>query len=82
MGRVVFNYGKVFPIDVMTVEENLSDPKKIAFLIAANLGLESSQAQEILEIDNPTHKLMRVNEILDKQIGLLTANNSHKKNDE
>ncbi|HBR21761.1 MAG TPA: hypothetical protein DD713_04230 [Nitrospiraceae bacterium] len=82
LGRLVFNYGKAFPIDVMVVVENSSDPEKLAFLIAANLGLESSQTQEILEIDNPTHKLMRVNEILDNQIGLLTARNSPKKYDE
>ena len=82
LDRVVFKYGKVFPIDVMAVVENLNDPEQLAFLIAANLGLESSQAQEILEIDNLAHKLLRVNEFLDEQIGLLAVRNSKRKHDE
>jgi ATP-dependent Lon protease len=67
---VVFNYGKTFPVEVMAVIENLTDPEQLAHLIAANLGLEPFRAQEILEINDPVKKLMSVSEILDEQTSL------------
>lgn len=82
LDRLVFQYGKAFPMDVMAVVENLNNPEELAFLIAANLGLESSHAQEILDIENLEHKLLRVNEFLDVQIGLLAVRHSKRKHDE
>lgn len=76
LDRLVFKHGKAFLLDIMAVVENLTDPERLAFLIAANLGLESLKAQEILEIENPTHKLMRLNEFLDEQIVSLSKNKS------
>lgn len=73
LDQLIFKYGKAFPIDVMAVVENLTDPEELAFLITANLGLKSFQAQEMLEIENQRHKLMRTNEFLDEQLGILSG---------
>lgn len=51
-------------------------PEELAHLVAANLCLESFRAQELLEIENPSQKLIRVSEILDEQIISLRKNKS------
>jgi ATP-dependent Lon protease len=76
--KLVFNYGKKVPADILVVIENLEDSEKLAHLVAANIGLDVSQAQEILEIGNPTQKLIRVGEILDEQIGILKGEKERK----
>jgi ATP-dependent Lon protease len=76
LDQLIFDYGKVFPIDILAVIENLTDPEKLAHLIAANLGVEPFRAQEVLEIEDPTQKLIQVSEILDKQIVSLRNNKS------
>lgn len=68
LDQLIFNYGKEFPVEVMAVVENLTDPEQLAHLVAANIGLKTEQAQEILEINDPMKKLMRVSENLDEQI--------------
>jgi len=68
LDQLIFDYCKEFPVEVMAVVENLTDPEQLAHLAAANIGLESFSAQEILEIGDPMKKLKRVGEILDEQI--------------
>ena len=68
LNRLVFKYGKTFPIEVMAVLENLHDPEQLAYLIASNLDIEPSKAQQILEIEIPLHKLTRINGFLAQQI--------------
>jgi ATP-dependent Lon protease len=72
----LINYGKKFPADILAFIENLTDPEKLAHVIAANIGLESIKAQDILEIDDPMKKLKRVKEILDDQISLFKEGKS------
>ncbi len=65
------SYGKTILPDIMVVIENLDDPGRLADLIASNLGLKTDQAQEILEISDPSTKLKRVSDILGREIELL-----------
>ncbi len=64
--------GKVIMPDVLTVIENLDDPGRLADIIASNLGLKIDNTQEILEIECPLTRLKRVNEILGKELEVLS----------
>jgi len=68
----VISLGKNIPPDAMVIIENIDEPGRLADLIASNLGLKSDQAQEILEINNPIERLKKINEILNREIQLLT----------
>jgi len=68
----VISLGKNIPPDAMVIIENIDEPGRLADLIASNLGLKSEQAQEILEINDPIERLHKINEILNKEIQLLT----------
>lgn len=63
--------GKAILPDIMVVVENLSDPGRLADLVASNLGLKTEQAQEILEIEAPVKRLKKVSEILSREVELL-----------
>lgn len=63
--------GKAILPDIMVVVENLSDPGRLADLVASNLGLKTEQAQEILEIEDPVKRLKKVSEILSREVELL-----------
>lgn len=65
--------GKSILPDIMGVVENIDDPGRLADLVASNLGLKTEQSQEILEIANPVQRLKRVNDILSREIELLTV---------
>lgn len=79
LDEAIFNYGKAFPVDILAVIENLTDdPEKLAHLVAANLRLELPLAQNILEINDPTQKLIKVSAILDEQIGIFKELNLKK----
>jgi ATP-dependent Lon protease len=68
----VISLGKNILPDAMVIIENIDEPGRLADLIASNLGLKSDQAQEILEINNPIERLKKINEILNREIQLLT----------
>lgn len=59
--------GKEFPIGIEVIE-NLVDPEKLSFLIAANIALDLARAQEILETGDLIQRLKRVRDSLDEQI--------------
>jgi ATP-dependent Lon protease len=68
--------GKLPSNDVMSVIDMVideyKDPGRLADLVAANLGLKVSDAQGLLEVLEPVDRLRRVNEILTKEIEVLT----------
>ena len=66
------SFGKVILPDIMVVIENVDDPGKLADLAVANLGLKVEQAQEVLEITDPIARIKRINELLGKEIELLS----------
>jgi ATP-dependent Lon protease len=68
----VISLGKVLAPDIMMVLEDIQDPSRMADLVASNLGLKVSQAQDVLETHDPFMKLQRVNEILNKELEVLS----------
>ncbi len=64
--------GKVFMPDVMVVIENVEDPGRLADVIVSNVGAKVEPTQAILEIDDPVTRLKHVNEILSKEIDVLS----------
>ncbi len=64
--------GKNIPPDAMVIIENIDEPGRLADLIASNIGLKSSEAQQILEITDPFERLNKIRELLNREIQLLT----------
>ena len=64
--------GKIIIPDIMVVVENIDDPGRLADIIVSNLGLKVEAAQEVLEIISPVVRLKKVNEILNKELELLS----------
>ncbi len=63
--------GKVLSPDILLVLDDVSDPGRLADLIASNLGLRVADAQRVLECHNPKERLKLVNEILNKELEVL-----------
>ncbi|HZI93648.1 MAG TPA: endopeptidase La [Patescibacteria group bacterium] len=64
--------GKSISSEVMVVASNLEAPGRLADLAASNLEMKIEEAQEILELVDPVARLKRVNDLLNKEIDLLT----------
>ena len=64
----VINVGKVLSPDILMVLEDIQDPGRLADLIASNLNLKVEEAQIILETLDPTERLHRINDILDREL--------------
>ena len=58
--------------DVLMVLNNIEDPGRLADVVASNLRLKIEEAQEILEVLNPIDRLIRVNDLLSKEVELST----------
>ncbi|MCV4683872.1 LON peptidase substrate-binding domain-containing protein, partial [Escherichia coli] len=52
---------------------NLDDAGRLADLAASNLDLKVEDAQSVLDIFDPVPRLRRVNELLNKEIEVLTV---------
>ena len=66
------SYGKMLSPDLMFILESVDDPGRLADLVASNLDLTVEKAQEVLEILDPIERLKALNEILGKEVQLLT----------
>ena len=64
--------GKTISSEVMVVASNLEAPGRLADLAASNLEMKIEDAQEILEVIEPVARLRKVNDLLNKEIDLLT----------
>ena len=63
--------GRVLSPDILLVLDDVTDPGRLADLIASNLGLKVSDAQNVLETDDPKERLNLVNEILANELEVL-----------
>jgi len=63
--------GKTIQPELSMVIQSVDDPGRMADLVASNLTLKVAEAQELLELDEPVGRLTRVNETLEKEIGIL-----------
>lgn len=64
----VVSLGKVLSPDILMILEDVSDPSRLADLVASNLGLKVSDAQRILSVQNPLDRLRRVHQYLSREI--------------
>ena len=63
--------GKTIPPEVLIISANVEEPGRLADLTAANLELKVPEAQAILEIVEPIHRLKKVYELLARELELL-----------
>ncbi len=64
--------GKVLTPDILMVLDDMTDPGRLADLIASNIGLKVSDAQHILEMTDPVQRLRQIHDILMKEIEVLS----------
>ncbi|MCP4913931.1 MAG: endopeptidase La [Oligoflexia bacterium] len=67
----VITLGKVLSPDILTVLEDITDPGRLADLVASNLNLHVAEAQMILETFDPVERLHKINEILSRELEIL-----------
>ncbi|MBA3715154.1 MAG: endopeptidase La [Pyrinomonadaceae bacterium] len=67
------NLGKNISPEVMAIVANLDEAGRLADLAASNLELKVEDAQSVLDIADTTVRLRRVNELLNKEIEVLTV---------
>ena len=63
--------GKMLSPDILLVLDDVTEPGRLADLIASNLGLKVSDAQKVLETSDPKKRLELVNEILANELEVL-----------
>jgi ATP-dependent Lon protease len=63
--------GRVLSPDILLVLDDVTDPGKLADLIASNLGVRVPDAQKVLETTDPKERLKLVNEILAAELEVL-----------
>ena len=64
----VVSLGKVLSPDILMILEDVSDPSRLADLVASNLGLKVADAQRILAVQNPLERLRKVHQYLSREI--------------
>ena len=67
----LISLGKAILPDIMVIVENVTEPGRLADLVASNLGLKSEQAQGIIEMTDPVVRLRKISEILNREVELL-----------
>ncbi len=65
--------GKNISPEVLAIIANLDDAGRLADLAASNLELRVEDAQSVLDVEDPTPRLRRVNDLLSKEIDVLTV---------
>lgn len=65
--------GKNISPEVLAIIANLDDAGRLADLAASNLELKVEDAQSVLDIDDPVDRLKRVNDLLNKELDVLTV---------
>ena len=65
--------GKNISPEVLAIIANLDDAGRLADLSASNLELKVEDAQSVLNISEPVERLRRVNDLLNKEIDVLTV---------
>lgn len=63
--------GRMLSPDILLVLDDVTEPGRLADLIASNLGLKVGDAQKVLETLDPKSRLLLVNEILANELEVL-----------
>jgi ATP-dependent Lon protease len=64
----VVSLGKILSPDILMILEDVSDPGRLADLVASNLGLKVHEAQSILAVQDPGERLKKVYHCLAREI--------------
>ncbi len=64
----VVSLGKVLSPDILMILEDVTEPGRLADLVAANLGLKVQEGQAILSVTSPIERLKRVHAFLAREI--------------
>lgn len=64
----VVSLGKVLSPDILMILEDVSEPGRLADLVASNLGLKVHEAQTILAVNSPVDRLRKVYTCLSREI--------------
>jgi len=72
--------GRVLSPDILLVLDDVSDPGRLADLIASNLGIKVQDAQKVLETLDPKERLQLVNSILTAELEVLQVQSKIKGN--
>jgi len=65
--------GKNISPEVLAIIANLDDAGRLADLSASNLELKVEDAQSVLDVENPVLRLRRVNDLLSREIEVLSV---------
>jgi len=65
--------GKSIAPEIMVIASNMTDPGRLADLAASNLALKLEDAQAILSLLDPSKRLRRLNELLTRELEVLTV---------
>ncbi len=60
--------GKILSPEILMILEDITDPSRLADIVAANLGLKVEEAQHILALGDPLERLKKVHFFLSKEI--------------
>ena len=69
----IVNVGKMLSTDVMMVVDSVTEPGRLADLVASNMSIKVSEAQAILEMDDPMQRLRTVSDLLSRELELLNV---------
>lgn len=64
----VVSLGKVLSPDILMILEDVSEPGRLADLVASNLGMKVHEAQTILAVNSPIDRLRKVYTCLSREI--------------
>ncbi len=67
----IVELGKNLSPDIIMVSEDIDDSGKLADLVASNLGLTVEDGQKVIDIQDSHKRLLRISEMLAKEIKLL-----------
>lgn len=68
----IVSVGTLVAPDLLQIMENISEPGRLADLIASNLGIQVKDSQPVLEILDPVARLEKVNDLMSKELEVIT----------
>jgi ATP-dependent Lon protease len=71
----VSELGRTVQPELALVLQNVDEPGRMSDLVASNLTLKLTEAQDILETEDPVARLTKVNQALENEIGILEVQN-------
>ena len=78
----VISLGKILSSDILMVLEDINEPGRLADLISSNLNLHVSEAQMILETLDPIQRLHKINDIITRELEIISMQNKIKGNNQ